>query len=74
MTLSLMYSPSFLSPKSSAEGFASCKKNIKKPHQFNTSLFSLDRMAAVILFTALNQTTQGVFFLFVCVCTKITAT
>lgn len=27
MTLSLMYSPSFLSPKSSAEGFASCKKN-----------------------------------------------
>lgn len=26
ITLSLMYSPSFLSPKSSAEGLASCNK------------------------------------------------
>jgi len=51
MTLSLMYSPSFLSPKSSAEGFASCKKKRlkKKFDQFNTSLFSLANTTAVIL-------------------------
>lgn len=46
MTLSLMYSPSFLSPKSSAEGFASCKKiqkNLISPtfHYFHWTVWQL---------------------------------
>lgn len=59
MTLSLMYSPSFLSPKSSAEGFASCKKSIQKKKKTLMievqHLFSLDNMMPVTLIMLNSQ-------------------